>query len=224
VTNWGNPVGAQPVAQDSTEKPAPSAEVARMTDTAAPLPMTITKDDDGCFFIAIGDRKWKICRPGIIGKSEKDRRDFRSVFQKECGFDLDFSDDIESTISFRRKESLEHGYGKYQELQMSRGNTDKSLGQIAYECFQSSTLGLPSAPAWADVPEGSLVRAEWERLGDICYHSVGTFDDIEKEIQVRATRKRLQLLRDTGRFALKESTDVASFLSLVAGPPVERKA
>jgi len=221
---------SKPAAHEPADMPTPngatSAEVARTPDTAAPLPMTIT-NDDGSFFIAIGDRKWKICRPGIIGINEKDRWEFNDAACKLSGCELPWTTDIESTLPYSRQSYLEGKAGEYKKLLAARGTADTSLGQIAYECFRASgeVLGAESAPPWSDIPKDGPVCAAWEFLGRACYYSVGTWpDDTEKTIQMLATRKRLQLLRETGRFQVKEGTEFASFLNLVAGPPVERKA
>lgn len=187
----------------------------------APLPLSIAKDDDGHFCIAIDGRKWKIYRHGIIGINETERREFADAAKKAAGCELEFTTDIEVTVPYGRHSYLLGRDHEYKKLLASRGSTDKSLGQIAYEYFQSSdALRGESVPmSWDELPKDGPVCAAWECLGAACYHSAGSWpDDIEKTIQVLASRRRLQLLKDTGRFGLKEGTEFAVFLNEIAGP------
>ena len=58
---------------------------------AAPLPLSIAKDDDGHFCIAIDRRKWKIMRHGIIGNGAADREDFHQAASELVDDALPFS-------------------------------------------------------------------------------------------------------------------------------------
>jgi len=216
VTNWGNPVGAQPVAQDSTEKPAPSAEVARMTDTAAPLPMTITKDDDGCFFIAIGDRKWKICRPGIIGINEKDRWEFNDAACKLSGCELPFSEaGRERVVLASELLSLSDYARSYRNAMAYRASVKKTLGEVMYGAYcDSLPSSEPKQPAWEDV----VHKYSWETAATAAYLSVGLdLENINHELQIVAARKRMLLLRSVGVWG-NDIQKTASDIALIAGP------
>ena len=81
VTNWGNPVGAQPVAQDGTAAPAASAEVSRMGD-AGTCGVSVIKEADNTFSIVIGDQKWPIANCGTIGHTIADGDEFQSAMKK----------------------------------------------------------------------------------------------------------------------------------------------
>ncbi len=203
VTNW--------------ETPAPSQDA----PPHAPCPLSIVQEADDTFSIVIGDQKWKICRHGIIGINETERREFVAASENAAGRELEFTTDIEVTVPYGRHSYLQGRDHEYKKLLASRGSTDKSLGQIAYEYFQSSdALRGESAPmSWDELPKDGPVCAAWECLGAACYYSAGSWpDDIEKTIQVLASRRRLQLLKDTGRFGLKEGTEFAVFLNEIAGP------
>lgn len=187
----------------------------------APCPLSIIQEEDDTFSVVIGDRTWKICRHGIIGINETERREFVAASEKAAGRELEFTTDIEVTVPYGRHSYLQGRDHEYKKLLASRGSTDKSLGQIAYEYFQSSdALRGESVPmSWDELPKDGPVCAAWECLGAACYHSAGSWpDDIEKTIQVLASRRRLQLLKDTGRFELKEGTEFAVFLNEIAGP------
>lgn len=187
----------------------------------APCPLSIIQDADDTFFVVIGDRKWKICRHGIIGINKTERLEFAAAVEKAAGRELEFTNDIEVIVPYGIHSYLQGRDHEYKKLLASRGSTDTSLGQIAYESFQSSdALRGESAPLpWDELPKDGPVCAAWELLGAACYHSSGSWpDDTEKTIQVLAARKRLQLLKDTGQFGLKEGTDFAVFLNEIAGP------
>jgi len=216
VTNWGNPVGAHPVTQESTEKLAPSAEVARMPDTTKPLTMSITRDDDGHMCIAIADRKWKIMRHGIIGNGAADRDDFHRAASELVDNALPFSDaGIERTIRADDLISAQGESAKYRLAMLYRSKVDRSLGEVAYSAYCDS---LPSSeakqPEWSDV----VYKFAWESAANASYLSVGLHpNDINKEIQIVAARKRLQLLRSP--FLTSGSVDtVAANIAAIAGP------
>ncbi len=206
--------------QQPSEVPDPN-QAQDAPPNPAPLPLSIAKDDDGHFCIAIDGRKWKIYRHGIIGINETERREFADAAKKAAGRELEFTTDTEVTVPYGRHSYLLGRDHEYKKLLASRGSTDKSLGQIAYEYFQSSdALRGESVPmSWDELPKDGPVCAAWECLGAACYHSAGSWpDDIEKTIQVLASRRRLQLLKDTCRFGLKEGTEFAVFLNEIAGP------
>jgi len=216
VTNWGNPVGAQPV-----ETTAPSASVARMPDDASPLNMTITKDDDGCFFIAIGDRKWKIMRHGIIGNGKADREEFHQAASDLVDNALPVSDaGPERVVLWSELEELFDSSRFYKISMRYRKSLEMTLGQVAYEAFVSTS---PSSEHQAWELLGGIEKGRWEVAGQAAYLSIGLDpSEINRELQVLAARKRMLLLRSVycGTTGIG---NVASDIALIAGPTPQPK-
>ena len=183
---------------------------------AAPLPLSIAKDDDGHFCIAIDRRKWKIMRHGIIGNGAADREDFHQAASELVDNALPFSDaGLERTILADDLISAQGESAKYRLAMLYRSKVDKSLGEVAYSAYCDS---LPSSeakqPEWSDVG----YKFAWESAANASYLSVGLHpNDINKEIQIVAARKRLQLLRSP--FLTSGSVDtVAANIAAIAGP------
>ena len=182
----------------------------------APLPLSIAKDDDGHFCIAIDRRKWKIMRHGIIGNGAADREDFHQAASELVDNALPFSDaGLERTILADDLISAQGESAKYRLAMLYRSKVDKSLGEVAYSAYCDS---LPSSeakqPEWSDVG----YKFAWESAANASYLSVGLHpNDINKEIQIVAARKRLQLLRSP--FLTSGSVDtVAANIAAIAGP------
>ena len=183
---------------------------------AAPLPLSIAKDDDGHFCIAIDRRKWKIMRHGIIGNGAADREDFHQAASELVDDALPFSyAGPERTIRADDLISAQGESAKYRLAMFYRSKVDKSLGEVAYSAYCDS---LPSSeakqPEWSDVG----YKFAWESAANASYLSVGLHpNDINKEIQIVAARKRLQLLRSP--FLTSGSVDtVAANIAAIAGP------
>jgi len=211
---------SKPAAHEPADMPtpntAPSASVARMPDTTKPLTMSITRDDDGHMCIAIADRKWKIMRHGIIGNGAADRDDFHRAASELVDNALPFSDaGLERTILADDLISAQGESAKYRLAMLYRSKVDRSLGEVAYSAYCDS---LPSSeakqPEWSDV----VYKFAWESAANASYLSVGLHpNDINKEIQIVAARKRLQLLRSP--FLTSGSVDtVAANIAAIAGP------
>jgi len=207
VTNWGNPVGAHPVTQESTEKLAPSAEVARMPDTTKPLTMSITRDDDGHMCIAIADRKWKIMRHGMIGDGSEDRDDFHRAA----------SELVQNQPLCKDWLEMYDARSCYRIAMSYRVNLKMTLGQVAYEAFVNSYRSDPVGhPAWDAL--GEIDKGKWEVAGQAAYLSIGLDpSEINRELQVLAARKRMLLLRSVGVWG-NDIQKTASDIALIAGP------
>jgi len=216
VTNWGNPVGAQPVVQEAAETPAQSASVARMPDTTEPLTMSITRDDDGHMCIAIADRKWKIMRHGIIGNGSADREEFHQAASDLVDNELPFSDaGLESVVLSSQLLEMKDQSRAYRNAMRYRAAITKSLGEVMYGAYcDSLPSSEPKQPAWEDV----VYKYSWETAATAAYLSVGLDpENINHELQIVAARKRMQLLRSVYVSTSNIGT-VAAEISAIAGP------
>jgi len=222
VTNWGNPVGAHPVTQESTEKLAPSAEVARMPDTTEPLTMSITRDDDGHMCIAIADRKWKIMRHGIIGNGKADREEFHQAASDLVDNALPVSDaGPERVVLWSELEELFDSSRFYKISMRYRKSLEMTLGQVAYEAFVSTS---PSSEHQAWELLGGIEKSRWEVAGQAAYLSIGLDpSEINRELQVLAARKRMLLLRSVGVWGT-DTQKTAAEIALIAGPTPQPKS
>lgn len=221
VTNWGNPVGTQPVAEDDTAAPAPSASVARTPDATEPLTMSITRDDDGHMCIAIADRKWKIMRHGMIGNGRADREEFHQAASDLVDNALPLSDaGLESVVLSSELLELFDSSRFYKISMRYRKSLEMTLGQVAYEAFVSTS---PSSEHQAWELLGGIEKGRWEVAGQAAYLSIGLDpSEINRELQVLAARKRMLLLRSVycGTTGIG---NVASDIALIAGPTPQPK-
>ena len=183
---------------------------------AAPLPLSIAKDDDHHFCIAIAGRKWKIMRHGIIGNGAADREDFHQAASELVDDALPFSDaGPERTIRADDLISAQGESAKYRLAMLYRSKVDKSLGEVAYSAYCDA---LPSSEAkqteWKDV----VYKGSWESAANASYLSVGLHpNEINQELQIVAARKRMQLLRSVYVSSANIGT-VAAEISAIAGP------
>ncbi len=183
---------------------------------AAPLPLSIAKDDDGHFCIAIAGRKWKIMRHGIIGNGSADREYFHQEASKLADDALPFSDvGIELTIRADDLISAQGESAKYRLAMLYRSRVDKSLGEVAYSAYCDA---LPSSaakqPEWKDV----VYKGSWESAANAAYLSVGLHpNEINQELQIVAARKRMQLLRSV-YVSTSNIGSVAAEIAAIAGP------
>ena len=206
---------SEPYHQQPSEVPEPTP-AQDAPSNPAPCPLSIVKDNDGHFCIAIADRKWKIMRHGIIGNGQADREEFHQAASKLADSALPFSDaGIERTIRADDLISASGESASYRMAMAYRSKVDMSLGEVAYDAYCAS---LPSSeakqPEWNDV----VYKFAWESAANAAYLSVGLHpNEINKEIQIVAARKRMQLLRSP--FLTSGNIDtVAANISAIAGP------
>jgi len=190
---------------------------------AAPLPLSIAKDDDGHFCIAIADRKWKIMRHGIIGNGKADREEFHQAASDLVDNALPVSDAGIETVVLS-SEWLENFNARYfyNTSKNYRVNLKMTLGQVAYEAFAGSCHSDPvEHPGWDEL--GEIEKGKWEVAGQAAYLSIGLDpSEINRELQVLAARKRMLLLRSVycGTTGIG---NVASDIALIAGPTPQPK-
>ena len=183
---------------------------------AAPLPLSIAKDDDGHFCIAIDGRKWKIMRHGIIGNGAADREDFHQAASELVDDALPFSDSgLERVVLSSDLLSLADDARAYRSAMNYRASVWKSLGEVMYDAYCQS---LPSSdakqPTWAEL----VTRYAWDNAANAVYLSVGLDPaDINRELQIVAARKRMQLLRSVYVSSSNIGT-VAAEIAAIAGP------
>jgi len=188
---------------------------------AAPLPLSIAKDDDGHFCIAIGGRKWKIMRHGIIGNGRADREEFHQAASDLVDNALPFSDaGLESVVLSSELLELFDSSRFYKISMRYRKSLEMTLGQVAYEAFVSTS---PSSEHQAWELLGGIEKGRWEVAGQAAYLSIGLDpSEINRELQVLAARKRMLLLRSVycGTTGIG---NVASDIALIAGPTPQPK-
>ena len=183
---------------------------------AAPLPLSIAKDDDHHFCIAIAGRKWKIMRHGIIGNGAADREDFHQAASELVDDALPFSDSgLERVVLSSDLLSLADDARAYRSAMNYRASVWKSLGEVMYDAYCQS---LPSSdakqPTWAEL----VNRYAWDNAANAVYLSVGLDPaDINRELQIVAARKRMQLLRSIYVSSANSGT-VAAEIAAIAGP------
>jgi hypothetical protein len=216
----------QPAAHEPADMPTPngatSASVARTPDTTEPLTMSITRDDDGHMCIAISDRKWKIMRHGIIGNGAADREEFHQAASDLVDNDLPFSDaGLESVVLSSQLLEMKDQSRAYRDAMRYRSAITKSLGEVMYGAYcDSLPSSEPKQPAWEDV----VYKYSWETAATAAYLSIGLQpSEINKELQIVAARKRMQLLRSP--FLTSGDIDsAAAKITAIAGPPPDINA
>jgi len=174
---------------------------------AAPLPLSIAKDDDGHFCIAIGGRKWKIMRHGMIGDGSEDRDDFHRAA----------SELVQNQPLCKDWLEMYDARSCYRIAMSYRVNLNMTLGQVAYVAFVNSYRSDPVGhPAWDEL--GEIEKGKWEVAGQAAYLSIGLDpSEINRELQVLAARKRMLLLRSVGVWG-NDIQKTASDIALIAGP------
>lgn len=201
--------------QQPSEVPDPN-QAQDAPSNPAPLPISIAKDDDGHFCIAIAGRKWKIMRHGIIGNGAADREDFHQAASELADNALPFSDaGLERVVLASDLLSLADDARAYRSAMNYRASVWKSLGEVMYDAYCQS---LPSSeakqPTWAEV----VNRYAWDNAANAVYLSVGLDPaDINRELQIVAARKRMQLLRSVYVSSSNIGT-VAAEIAAIAGP------
>lgn len=135
-------IEASPVLTE-IEKEILFAHIQDGSQYAAPLPISIAKDDDGHFCIAIDGRKWKIMRHGIIGNGAADREDFHQAASELVDNALPFSDaGLERVVLSSDLLSLADDARAYRSAMNYRASVWKSLGEVMYDAYCQS---LPCA-------------------------------------------------------------------------------
>ena len=185
---------------------------------AAPLPLSIAKDDDHHFCIAIAGRKWKIMRHGIIGNGAADREDFHQAASELVDNALPFSDaGLESVVYSDALLEMKDQSRAYRDAMRYRSAVNKSLGHVMYDAY---CWALPSSEekqkltTWNDV----VYKWAWEEAAMAAYFSVGLDpEEINKEIQIIAARQRIRLLQQS-YFVSGNIGERAAEINAIAGP------
>ena len=204
---------SEPYHQQPSEVPDPNQDA---PSNPAPCPLSIVKDDEGHFCIAIADRKWKIMRHGIIGNGQSDREEFHQAASKLAESALPFSDGgIERTILADDLITAQGESGRYRMAMLYRSRVDMSLGEVAYSAYCAS---LPwseeKQPEWNNV----VTKFAWESAGNAAYLSVSLHpNEISKEIQIVAARKRMLMLKRINA-AGHDIGNVTADIAAIAGP------
>lgn len=206
---------SEPYPQQPSEVPDPNQDA---PSNPAPCPLSIVKDDDGHFCIAIAERKWKIMRHGIIGNGHSDREDFHQAASEAAGCPLPFGDiGVETTVGISELDRLRETDYAHKEAIRYRSAVDKPLGQIAYDAWASyMLLAKEEHPSWDAL--NSVETTAWEWAALTAYLSVGLDpSEINKEIQIVAARKRMLLLKRINA-SVYDIGNVAADIAAIAGP------
>jgi hypothetical protein len=193
----------------------------------APCPIQITKEANRTFSVVIGGKGWPIGSYGTIGHTVQDGEDFQKALLQHGSVahaggpyvvripstDEIWSDKVSTKEHQARLARLSRDF---EHAMKARGGVGKSVGQIAYEGFYEHQ----SAPLYESLPQEEQLR--WELAGTRAFTWMSVVpEEIEKEIQIIAGRKRLQILSQTnwGKRYREEHQEEATLLNSLAGFP-----
>jgi len=199
----------------------------RRDSEAAPCPIQITKEANRTFSVVIGGKSWPIGSYGTIGHTVQDGEDFQKALLQHGSVahaggpyvvripstDEIWSDKVSTKEHQARLARLSR---EFEHAMKARGGVGKSVGQIAYEGFYEHQ----SAPLYESLPQEEQLR--WELAGTRAFTWMSVVpEEIEKEIQIIAGRKRLQILSQTnwGKRYREEHQEEATLLNSLAGFP-----
>lgn len=210
VCNWDGQ------SQSTTQSDAPSPS----------CPITITQEENRTFSVVIGGIKWPIGSYGTIGYTVKDGEDFQRALLLHGSVAhaggpyvvrIPTTDEIwaEKVSTKEHQQRLCRLSREFENAMKARAGVGKSLGQVAYEGFNCHQ----SAPSWDSIPDAEKLK--WEQAGTRAFTWLSLVpEDIEKEIQLVAGRKRLNILMQTSwsLHSLEKAQNDATLINLVAGP------
>jgi len=193
----------------------------------APCPIQITKEANRTFSVVIGGKSWPIGSYGTIGHTVQDGEDFQKALLQHGSVahaggpyvvripstDEIWSDKVSTKEHQARLARLSR---EFEHAMKARGGVGKSVGQIAYEGFYEHQ----SAPLYDALPQEEQLK--WELAGTRAFTWMSVVpEEIEKEIQIIAGRKRLQILSQTnwGKRYREEHQEEATLLNSLAGFP-----
>jgi hypothetical protein len=193
----------------------------------APCPIQITKEANRTFSVVIGGKSWPIGSYGTIGHTVQDGEDFQKALLQHGSVahaggpyvvripstDEIWSDKVSTKEHQARLARLSR---EFEHAMKARGGVGKSVGQIAYEGFYEHQ----SAPLYEALPPEEQLK--WELAGTRAFTWMSVVpEEIEKEIQIIAGRKRLQILSQTnwGKRYREEHQEEATLLNSLAGFP-----
>jgi hypothetical protein len=193
----------------------------------APCPIQITKEANRTFSVVIGGKSWPIGSYGTIGHTVQDGEDFQKALLQHGSVahaggpyvvripstDEIWSDKVSTKEHQARLARLAR---EFEHAMKARGGVGKSVGQIAYEGFNEHQ----SAPLYEALPQEEQMK--WELAGTRAFTWMSVVpEEIEKEIQIIAGRKRLQILSQTnwGKRYREEHQEEATLLNSLAGFP-----
>jgi len=193
----------------------------------APCPIQITKEENRTFSVVIGGKSWPIGSYGTIGHTVQDGEDFQKALLQHGSIahaggpyvvripstDEIWSDKVSTKEHQARLARLSR---EFEHAMKARGGVGKSVGQIAYEGFYEHQ----SAPLYDALPQEEQLK--WELAGTRAFTWMSVVpEEIEKEIQIIAGRKRLLILSQTnwGKRYREEHQEEATLLNSLAGFP-----
>jgi len=211
VCNW------ESQAQNTTQSDAPSPS----------CPITITQEENRTFSVVIGGIKWPIGSYGTIGHKVKEGEDFQKALLLHGSVAhaggpyvvrIPTTDEIwaEKISTKEHQQRLCRLSREFENAMKARAGVGKSLGQIAYEGFNMHG----GVALWESLPQ--IEQIKWSMAGYRAYLSVSSApEDIEKDIQTIAARKRLHMLQlDTyGGTETEKMQARATFINSLAGFP-----
>ena len=193
----------------------------------APCPIQITQEKDRTFSVVINGKRWPIGSYGTIGHTVQDGEDFQKALLLHGSVahaggpyvvripstEEIWSDKVSTKEHQQRLCRLSR---EFEHAMKARGGVGKSLGQIAYEGFNDRM----SSPIYDAIPQEEKMK--WERAGTRAFTWLSLVpEEIEKEIQIIAGRKRLLILSQTETWpnSLEQRQADATLLNSLAGFP-----
>lgn len=193
----------------------------------APCPIQITQEKDRTFSVVIGGKRWPIGSYGTIGHTVQEGEDFQKALLLHGSVAhaggpyvvrIPSTEEIwaDKVSTKEHQQRLCRLSREFEHAMKARGGVGKSLGQIAYEGFNDRM----SSPIYDAIPQEEKMK--WERAGTRAFTWLSLVpEEIEKEIQLIAGRKRLLILSQTETWpnSLEQRQADATLLNSLAGFP-----